>query len=127
MSFHPQTAKNVGISDKYIKNNISKDGLVKNCFKIVARKNERVEANEVKETTGYRRSKTSLIQILYSNQPNPKTQDDGFIMAALTVPHFGENKQVIIEFHFYGTTFRVSAYPKINEALRKEVEITYAK
>eukprot|EP01083_Nonionella_stella_P033071 90543_1 len=124
-------ALTMGISSDYIESNITKEGMVKNCFRIIARKDDRVAFNEVKENKTYRvpGQNKAFIAILCSDMNDPKVAADGRLLGSIEVKMDSEDKHgdVMTEFHFYGTMFKVYSYPKSKPDQRTELEITYEK
>eukprot|EP01084_Bolivina_argentea_P298836 515031_1 len=123
-----ETAKAKGISEDYINNeeNISKDGLVKHYFDVVAFKNERASIGDIKTSIGYKRYETSMISILKSDKVNPKISSEGEVLATLIIPQITVQKVIVTEFHFYGTIFKVYSYEKSNPNKKQQVDIKYA-
>eukprot|EP01084_Bolivina_argentea_P154476 269282_1 len=126
MAFPKKQAKESGISQEYIKNNMDADGLINGCFNIIAckgTKDECLQLHSIKKEVTYAPGKT--IEILCSNKMHPKTKEDGFLLATFKMPHFNDDKGIILEFYFYATTFKVQAYAKSAPSERKAVEIYY--
>eukprot|EP01083_Nonionella_stella_P068815 182994_1 len=122
-------ARKRGISDEYIEKYTTNDGaeMVKNCFHVIAHKDERVAFNEVKTVEARRvPGKTkAFIQILCSDLQYPKVVSDGRLLGSIEVPCHDDDI-VMTEFHFYGTMFKVYSYLKNKKIRKKEVAITYA-
>ena len=126
MFFSKTTARNIGIDEEYIIENTTNDGMVRDCFKIIAKRNDRIELNETKMTHSFKTSQISLIPILRSNKRNPKIAKDGEDISVLKIHHNNNTKEEIItEFHFYDTMISVYSYPKNNVNDKQKIDINY--
>eukprot|EP01084_Bolivina_argentea_P156686 273065_1 len=94
------TAKKNGISSEYISNNkyyneYSKEWLVKNCFKVIARKNDVVYTGQIKKITTVRPSNTAkrvTTPIMWSKMEYPKIYTDGHVLGSLITDFDNEDK-----------------------------------
>ena len=126
MFFNKTRARLNGIDEKYIFDNTTSDGMVRDCFKIIAKRNDRIELNEIKTTNSFKTSQISLIPILRSNKRNPKIAKDGIEESVLKIHHNDSKKETICtEFHFYSTMISVYSYPKNNINDKQKIDINY--
>merc|ERR1712210_231151 len=73
MCFSINQAKQIGISDEYIKKH-KHNGGIQNCFNVILRKNDRIETNgEPKTIEAEQMGKISTFHILRSDKIFPKT------------------------------------------------------
>eukprot|EP01084_Bolivina_argentea_P094716 170294_1 len=81
-------AKNNGCSSEYISNNkyyneYLKGWYVKNCFQVIARKNDEIYTGQIKKNIGYRPSTTTKVvttAIMWSKMEYPKIETDGYLL-----------------------------------------------
>eukprot|EP01084_Bolivina_argentea_P190691 327611_1 len=122
MFFNKRRATSNGVNEQYIKQNTTSDGMVRDCFKIIARRNDRIGLHQIKTTKSFKTSQVSLIPILRSSKRHPKVAKDGTEEAVLKIKHADASKEEIItEFHFYGTMVTVYSYLKSNPQRKQRV------
>ena len=127
--------KELGMSESFIARNryynaYRNEYCVKNCFSIIAFKDEPIFTNQVIKNTGQRLSpdqSVAMFEIYCSDDPNPLTIEDGRKLAEFTVEYAKSNVDltVVTEFHFHDTILRVFSYPKSEPNRKKEVTLEY--
>eukprot|EP01084_Bolivina_argentea_P006829 12902_1 len=93
-------AKKNGVSSEYISNNkyydeYKKKWRVKNCFKVIARKNDEIYTGQIKKITTCRPSNTAkrvTTVIMWSKIEYPKIETDGHLLGGLTTYFDSEDK-----------------------------------
>eukprot|EP01083_Nonionella_stella_P242864 846798_1 len=131
-------AHTIGVPQSYMesKENRSEDGLVKDCFRIIVRKQDKINMDTrciIRGMYGKGQEDTkTVIPILYSEATDPKVRKDGFELGQITIQHDettwyqkGQKEELTIEFCFGDTLFKVYSYP-VNQRHRKiELKISY--
>lgn len=145
-SFTESKAKLNGVSAKDIERNriwIDFYGgyFVKNCFKVLARKNSEVRNNQIVGYCCKRQPGCAVakIAIICSDLEHPKMVQDGKVLAKLRLQFEineeeerrkgkgkGRNMNIQAEFHFYDTILKVVAYCQSAPHIKKEAQITFA-
>eukprot|EP01084_Bolivina_argentea_P156685 273061_1 len=93
-------AKTNGISSEHISNNkfyseYNKNWWVKNCFEVIARKNDVVYTGQIKKHIGTRSSTTTkavTTAIMWSKMEYPKIETDGYLLGEFTTYFDNEDK-----------------------------------
>ena len=127
LSFAAWKARSLGVDEDYIDRRSSMNGRVEDCFDVLIKKDELVHTNQVKLFTVYCLSQTAALKILRSDLTEPKTSEDGELLAVIQIDN-GPNwrgTKAIVEFHFYDTLLRVYAYSSKDTHKKKSVNIVY--
>ena len=116
-----RTAISEGIKSDYIAKNrfyceYEKTWYVRECFKVIARKNEEIHIGEIKKSVTFRSDPSTLVatqKIYYSYKDDPKIPSDGLELGEIPIEYDHtdyDQQKVIIEFHFYDTLIKVVRY-----------------
>ena len=119
--FEEKYAKAAGIPEDHILkyrewNDYKKQWYVRNCFSVLARKNEEIHTGQIRKAVGHRikptQSKVS-VRIVWSKMEDPKTKSDSLRLGEVVVdfPNEDENDmQSTLEFHFAETVIKAVVY-----------------
>ena len=107
---------------------------VKNCFKVLGRKNNEIRNNQIVKYSCKRQPGCAVakIAIICSDMQFPKMAHDGRVLAKLKlefddIEDLNDKKTMNVncEFHFYDTVLKVIAYCQNAPHIKKQAEIMY--
>eukprot|EP01083_Nonionella_stella_P081209 223580_1 len=105
---------------------------VKNCFKVLGRKNSEIVNNQIVKYSAKRQPgcEFAKVEILCSDLECPTMVHQGVTLASLKIEFDDGTKQqsdvsINLEFHFYDTQLKVIAFCHHAPSKKKEVEIKY--